>query len=229
MMSCLRAAMTKGENTMTIRNLKTLGLALLATFAMSAVAASAASANPQFHTEVEDTTLTGSQGMVVANILTTDLGEMKCKVVQFHGTMEPLTTTTMTLAPKYEQCKLGEENAVVTVNGCRYLFHLGENTEVFEAKMDIECPMGQKLEIHIPECTTTIPPQAGLQEATFTNAGEGTTRGLVADLNISEIHYVEHGEQCASQTETTENGTYTGKILVKGEVAEEEHVGIWVE
>lgn len=211
------------------RKLKALGVAVLAIFAISAAAASAASATPKFFSEIEDTTLTGSQGTAMANILTTDLGEMKCKVAQFDGTMGPVETTTLTLKPTYEECKLAGENALVTLNGCRYLFHLGENTETFEAKMDIECPAGEKIVIDTPECATTIPPQAGLGEVKFTNEGAATTRAVVADLKIGGIDYVEHGAGCANETVTTNNGTYTGLITVKGENAAEEHVGIWVE
>jgi hypothetical protein len=211
------------------RNLKTLGLTILPVLALSAVAASAASAAPQFLSEIEDTTLTGTQGLAMANILTTDTGEMKCKVVKFDGTMEPAETTTLTLKPTYEECKLAGENALVTLNGCRYQFHLGENTETFEAKMDIECPDGERLVIDSPECSITIPPQAGLGEVKFTNEGEMATRSIIADLKIGGIDYVEHGEGCANETVTTNNGTYTGQITIKGENAAEEHVGIWVE
>lgn len=89
--------------------------------------------------------------------------------------------------------------------------------------------MGEEIEIDTQECTIKIPPQAPLKEITFTNEGEGTTRSLVADLNVGGIHYEEVGAGCASEEETTENGTYTGVITVKGEDSEENHVGIWVE
>lgn len=212
-----------------IRNLKILGLGLLAAFAMSAVTVSAASANPKFHSEFAGIFLTGGQTGIVANVLTTDLGEMKCNVVRFSGAQGPMTTTTMTLTPNYQECKVAGENALVTLNGCRYTFHLEAQTEPIEARMGIECPQGEQIEIDTPECTITVPPQPPLKEVTFTNEGEGTTRAVVADLNVSGIHYEEDGAGCAGEEETTENGTYTGLITVKGEDAGEEHVGIWVE
>ncbi len=213
-----------------IRSVKALGLSLLAALAVSAVAASAASANPpKFHSEFAGIFLTGGQTGIVANTLTTDLGEMKCNVVKFSGTQAPMTTTTMTLQPHYEECAINGEKAVVTLNGCKYTFHLEEQTEPIEGRMGIECPVGQEIEIDTPECTITIPSQAPLKEITFTNEGEGKTRAVVADLNVGGIHYVEHGAGCASQKQTTENGTYTGVITVKGEDSEEHHVGIWVE
>jgi hypothetical protein len=212
-----------------IRSIKVLGLGLLAALTMSAATAPAASANPFFHSEFAGIFLTGGQTGIVANVLTTDLGEMKCEVVKFKGAQGPMTTTTMTLIPNYEECKVAGENALVTLNGCRYTFHLEAQTEPIEARMGIECPIGEEIEIDTAECTIKVPPQPPLKEVTFTNEGEGTTRSVVADLNVEEIHYEEVGAGCASEEETTENGTYTGLITVKGEDAGEEHVGIWVE
>lgn len=211
-----------------IRSIKLFGLGLLAALAMSTAAAPAASAAPFFHSEFAGIFLTGAQTGIVANVLTTDLGEMKCNVARFDGSQGAMTTTTMTLKPTYEECKIGMQNALVTLNGCRYTFHLGEQIEPIEAAMGIECPDG-KIEIETAECTITIPQQEPRKEVTFTNEGAGTTRAVIADLNVSGIHYVEHGAGCASQNQTTENGTYTGVITVKGETGAEEHVGIWVE
>ncbi|HEX6687577.1 MAG TPA: hypothetical protein VF085_02800 [Solirubrobacterales bacterium] len=212
-----------------IRKFKTLGIALFATLGMSSVTASAASANPFFHSEFAGIFLTGGQTGVVANTFTTDLGEMKCKVVNFSGSQGAMTTTTMTLKPKYQECKMAGENATVTLNGCAYTFHLEEQAEPIEARMGIECPFaGGKIEIDVGECTITVPAQEPRKTVTFTNEGEGTTRSVIADLNVSGIEYVEHGATCASQKQTTENGTYTGVITVKGEDSEENHVGIWV-
>jgi hypothetical protein len=226
--SSLSGAIPTKENEM-IRSIKVLGLGLLAALAVSSAAAPAASAIPRFHSEFAGIVLTGGQTGIVANVLTTDLGEMKCNVVRFSGTQAAMTTTTMTLKPTYEECKLAGKNAVVTLNGCRYTFHLEEQMEPIEARMGIECPAGEELEIDTPECTITISPQEPRKEVTFTNEGEGKTRAVVADLNVSGLHYVEHGAGCASQKQTTENGTYTGIITVKGEDAGENHVGIWVE
>lgn len=207
--------------------LKALGLALLAATALSAIGASAASANPLFHIEMEDTTLTG--GQITPNVLTTDLGEMECEVVHYDGTQGPFTSTTLTLTPTFEKCKIGGINTTVTMNGCSYVFHLAQNTENFEAKMGIECPAGQKFVIHTPECAITIPPQGPKAAVTFTNENEAATRSLIIDLNVGGIEYVEHGAACASETEATANGTFAGQATVTGENAAQEHRGIWVE
>jgi hypothetical protein len=178
-----------------------------------------------FHVEMEDTTLTG--GQITANVLTTDLGEMKCEIVKYDGTQGPFTSPTLTLKPVFEKCKIGGVNTTVTTNGCAFLFHLGheENTE---AVMDIECPAGERIIIHTPACSITVAPQIGLAKTTFTNEGEAATRALIADLNVGEIHYIEHGGACASETVTTGNGTFVGQATITGENAEQAHRGIWV-
>ena len=210
-----------------IRKLKVLGIALIASFAMSAVSASGASANPFFHSEFAGIFLTGAQGEMNPNVLTTDLGELKCKVVQYGGSQGAMTTPTMTLTPKYEECTINNQNAVVTVNGCAYTLHLEQQTNPIEALMGIECPDGQKIVIHAPQCTITVPPQGPHSSVTFTNEGAGMTRSFIADLNVSGIDYQEHGAGCAGAG-TTENGTYTGQATITGE-AGGNHVGIWVQ
>jgi hypothetical protein len=192
-----------------IRKIKALGLGLLAVLAISALGVSTASATfPLFHSEAEDTVLTGTQGQVMANVLTTDLGELKCQSVKYLGTQPGFTASTLTLKPKFETCQIEGVNSVVTENDCAFLFHLV---------------------IHTPECTIVVPQQAGRQTVTFTNEGEGATRGLIADLSVGGIHYEEHGAACATETETTEDGHYTGEITITGEDEEQEHIGIWVE
>jgi hypothetical protein len=165
----------------------------------------------------------------VATVLTTDKGELKCEIVKFSGTWGATTNTTLTLKPTWENCKMGGITTFVTTNGCALLFHLGLNTETFESKMDLECPEGKQLEVEPGFCTITIPPQAGLQQVTFTNEGATTTRSLIADLNVGGIHYKEHGAECGSEGQTTNNGTITGKVTIKGEKAGGQHVGIWVD
>jgi hypothetical protein len=209
------------------RSLKRIGLIVLGIALLSAIGASPAMANPLFHIEMEDTTLTG--GQITPNVLTTDLGELKCETVNYDGTQGPFTSTTLTLTPTFEKCKIGEVNTTVTMNGCSYVFHLQQNTENYEAKMGIECPAGQKFVIHTPECAITIPPQGPKAAVTFTNENAGATRSLIIDLNVGGIEYVEHGAACASETVATANGTFAGQATVTGENAAQEHKGIWVE
>lgn len=210
------------------RKLKTLGLCLGAVLAIGAVGASASSAAPQFHFEAEHTIITGQQ--TTANAFVFDVGEVKCGVAQFAGTSAVFTTTTITLTPTFDNCLLDEEEEVTfTHNGCSFVFHLGANTEHLTGTMSIECPANEVIEIDAPECTITVPPQGGLGTVTYTNEGAETTRSVVFDLGIAGIVYAEDGAGCVNEEETTNNGTYTGKITVTGENTMGAHRGIWVE
>jgi hypothetical protein len=210
---------------MILDRLKAFGLALLAALALGAVAASAASAVPQFHAESEDTTLTGTQ--TVLSELALDVGTLKCEVLKFDGTTQTKTSTTVTIRPTFEKCKLSGENALVTMNGCDFGFHV-LNEEGFKGTMDIECP-DTVIEVEVPFCTVTIPEQTGLGSVKYTNEGEATTRAVVFDLSLNGIKYTEHGFLCANETVETNNGTFTSQVTVKGENAAGEHRGFWVE
>ncbi len=211
-----------------IRKLKTLGLALVAVSAMGAMAAPVGSASPQLHSETEHTILTGTQ--IVGNELGLDVGVMKCGVTNFDGTIGVATTTTFGLTPTFENCKFGAEvNALFTHNGCNFRFHIGADTEHLTGSMDIVCPDGEEIEIDAPMCMITIPPQANIGTVTYTNENEGMTRSVILDLNLNGIDYEEHGMLCENETETTNNGTYSGKVTVTGENTAQEHRGIWIE
>jgi hypothetical protein len=213
-----------------LRNLRALGLTIVAALAISAVGASTASAAPQFHFETEHTIITGMQ--ITGNELTFDSGKVKCGVAKFGGTSAVFTTTTMTLTPTFENCKIkkgeAEAEATITHNGCAFVFHLGTNTEHLTGTMGIECP-DFPIEIDAPECTITVPEQGNLGTVTYKNEGEETTRSVIFDMNLSGIHYVEHGAGCENETETTNNGSYTGQITVTGENTLGAHRGIWIE
>jgi hypothetical protein len=208
-----------------IRNLRALGLGLVAALSLSAVAASASSA-AQLHSEAGHTILTGSQPMA-PNELGLDVGVMKCGVAKFDGTIAAATTTTFSLTPTFGNCEIGGVEVLFTHNECKFRFHIGPN-EHPTGTVDIVCP-DQPIEIDGPACVVTIPPQAGLQGETFTNEGEGAERRVIVDLNLGGIHYVEHGMGCQNQTVTTNNGTYTGQITLTGESAGGAHRGIWVQ
>jgi hypothetical protein len=135
-----------------IRNLKVLGLALVAIFAMSAMVASAASAQTQGKLTTEGggaVTLTGSETGEKANRLTAFGLSVECPGSTYTGKKtlttaeteagkkhEPLPnlSTTATIIPVYNQPKciapVGGSNfpATVTMNGCDYDLTVNETT-----------------------------------------------------------------------------------------------------
>jgi hypothetical protein len=104
------------------RNLKTFCLALVAAFAISAVLASAASAN--FTTTTDNTTLTLSGGLQV--ITTGDGVKLECTSVS--GTITGVGTaqSELTMAPSYRGCTYTEGGIVrqgeIDPMGCTYVF-----------------------------------------------------------------------------------------------------------
>ena len=89
------------------RNLKALGLALIAAFAMSAVAASAASAvNHHFTGTAGDALTTESIGEQVFESTTGEEKGYKCPTVKtVKGTVPEGTVTSVATTPEYEGCK----------------------------------------------------------------------------------------------------------------------------
>jgi hypothetical protein len=208
-----------------IRNLKTLGLAFVAVFAMSAIGASAASAATEFHAEKAPVTLTGTQH-AGEDVFVTDAGKVSCEEATYTGSQATVTSLTSSATPKYSGCHATFGlNTTVDVNECKYVFHADTG------KVDISCPAGKVIAVTAPGCEVTVGSQTGLGTATFTNKGAGTTREITIDVKLSGIKYEEHNKgffpTCASNTVAKSNGTYEGFATVTGENSEKVHIGIW--
>jgi hypothetical protein len=192
------------------RNLKGLGLALVAVFALSGVVASAATAEKpaQITAESYPVSLDGEQ--VVANVLEREGRKYTCDSVFMSATATAAEPTTITATPTYSNCHgiiLGVKFPVtITMNGCDYLLHLtgelnGAGGETFTEGLDVVCTSPNQVEVHIYEnhtkhtenismCTLKIPPQTGLKTISLTNksAGGTTPKNYVeVDLNVSGI------------------------------------------
>ena len=138
------------------RNLKALGLALVAVFAMSVVGASAASAATEFHAEKAPVTLTGSQH-AGEDVFTTDAGTVSCENASYVGSQATATALTSSATPSYSGCHATFGlNTTIDVNECKYIFH--SDTK----KVDISCPSGKVLAVTAPGCEITVGSQTGL-------------------------------------------------------------------
>lgn len=162
-----------------IRNLKALGLALVAVFAFSALSASAASAQSEQGTLTADgpVTLTGEEtGTLFQNAFTNSLGKVTCdgstytghKVLTHSETtagkeheLLPSGSTSATITPHYStHCTahiavLGTRPATVTMNGCDYVFDIGSTTPAgntlgtYGVSADLVCPPEKDVEVEI--------------------------------------------------------------------------------
>jgi len=153
------------------RNLKVLGLALVAAFALSAMTASAASAAPALFTansHVGNAKIHG--GQIGTDTFTIGaLSPLTCATatVSGEGVTAGTSSTYVKLAPTYDTCHIvaplvGTRTATVNVEGCTYTVNATKNTTSapspgptpgvatpFSADLQITCPENQSIKIHI--------------------------------------------------------------------------------
>jgi hypothetical protein len=212
------------------RNLKTLGLALVAVFAMSAVAASTASAQQGKLTSDGPVTLIGTEtGELFANSFTGNSGKITCPGSVFTGHKYNVTPhvagasgeTTATITPHYpKHCTahipfLGTRTATVTTNGCDFVFHIGSTTggvaNTYGVTADQVCPVGKSIEVHVycagcshvdtnSICTIKTPAQSGLVGPHVTSAPPH----INIQGTFTNIKSSESGSLCSGETTTSQ-------------------------
>ena len=190
------------------RNLKVLGLALVAALAMSALAASAA---PAAHTAF----ITAGSAGAPAHIDGKQIGqqvfnrtgrEVTCEIANFgESSTVPGSATSLTLKPEYKNCHakvLGNTlPATVTMNGCDYNFTLTKDTSPTKYTVGIthiECTTPNEIQVHVytshenhtnnvNACTYNIPEQTitGGIELTNIAGGGGTADDVEAHIDIT--------------------------------------------
>jgi len=204
------------------RTLKSLVLVVVALAAFAAVGAATASAE-EFHSETENTTLTGTQ--VENHKMTFAAGTLKCKA-SFEGLVESKTSESFELTPTYSECTLAGVAAVFDRNGCTLKF------TTFGFFFDIKCPAGKKFEITAPGCTIDIPSQGPISTWSFVPIGSPPLVALKILIALSKIKYSQTGKACpgnlGAEEKTFENGTYNGEFTMIGENSGKQ-VGIWIE
>ncbi len=142
------------------RNIKILGLALVAMLAVGTVMASGASAlKPHLTVESYPATLTGEQ-TGAHNVFTLEGGrKTTCESVKYSGTYTETQAkgeSGSVVTPEYINCTttiLGNPTkSTVTLNGCRYNFTANtfvSETEATGTEELVECPEGKKAESHV--------------------------------------------------------------------------------
>ena len=242
-----------------IRNLKILGLVLVAVFAMSALAASAASANNAYwfnsDTGAADwTKLSGSQFAATPDTLVTHAGTLSCTTATYSGSTGATTTNTITLTPTYAGCTLKPlpGTATIDMNGCVYDIEADGQTTTggvpngkFDTNTTIVCPTTTTPShvtheivvtvtfIMVVKCTIHIEEQALGTGLVLTNETNGSSvKDLRAHINFSNIKYIQSEgskEGKCSTTTTTSNGVYTGGATIEGKNTANVTTSIWVE
>ena len=222
------------------RKLKALGLALFAAFAMSAVAASGASAVTH---DFESSSTTGTTYLTAEALSTQQFyaktgnseEHIDCSIVNVNGSIAGTTTDSVTVEPIYEGCKAfkpGTEVAArVKPNGCHYLF-TGITSEDVTGKESAEahltCPEGVAgitidLTIFHFACVT-VPPQT-LHGITYKN-NAGPPEDITLEADVHGIKSVT--TESTACTAGEDEGLYKGNVTVKGfqDEAHKEQVNI---
>ncbi len=194
------------------RILKTLGLAVMATLALSAVTAATASAQTEGMIKAnENVTLTGSEITEAGapNAFTAYGGTIEC--TDHYTGHNTLTTAQTQAGSKHQLLTSGEKSVTVTPHytncnlpvdrkGCDYDFYdfTTVSAGTYSFKTDIVCPTGVA-GIQIGTiCPTTVPPQKGLTGAHATNEAGGHIRikGVIKGITANNT--------CLGHTKTAE-------------------------
>ena len=204
------------------RSLKALGLALVAVFAMSALAASAAQAEETPHFTAYNTVtekhesgfLKAKEGktagtQIFKTTATTSL-VLECSHVSAEGTTATGTDTTQTMSNVQFSGDAPEGTCTtnplslpvhVRMNGCHFLFHVAteEEEDWFRGTADIVgCETEKTIEVEVTKegggrkCLDTIGEQTGLGPVTYHN----TTETKPTDVDV-----ISHAQNVENTTE----------------------------
>ena len=230
------------------RNLKALGLALLAIVALSAVVSSVAQANnvtaskyPTVITGIDDQV---EHGKLVKLVIGNGARSVECTVDTLEATLTA-ETTAVTTTPTYDECFANTDTkipATVTMNGCDYVL---EATSKTTGQATVKCPEGKQIEVHIyenaakhaenkPLCTYDIKAQPALPGVGIETKNVGTaTEDLTLNLQVKEIKTLStigSAIVCGIASGTTGNSTLSGSYTATGETdnAAKEHVAVMI-
>jgi hypothetical protein len=193
------------------------------------------SAAGNYDSEVGTTTLSGSQSVEL--ILTTDVGNVKCKSATFASTQYGsfkatgvFSSPTVTVHPTFSSCNLSGQAVNYETNGCDY-----EVAKPAELKVPttIVCEAGKSIIIKDKAglgCEVVIGAQTPSGQVSFSNEGSGSGRTVAWKLELASMSY-SWTKGCPNAKEksgSNTNGTNTGTETIKGLNAGGGAVGIWV-
>ena len=200
-----------------MRNLKTFGLALVAVLAMSAVAASAASA--EFTLGAGATKVTASQ--VGANFFYIEGGFVECTTAGGEGAAPASGSESLNFVPSYSGCNAFGLPADIKANNCN--FELTTNGTVHVCEKG-GAASGGPIEITVTSggasvCTVTVAKQTPTTPVTIHNSGTSTTMDLlITATNITGIKYtVDGGGGKCGKVGAHADGEYEGDITITAE------------
>jgi glutamine cyclotransferase len=206
------------------RNLKVLGLALIAACAMAAVSASAAQAlTPSlFTSDSYPATATTTQEQKIGEGLEyfESIGrKLECEVAHYSGTLSEANSD-LTVTPDYTDhtqggnCRAGGTLVTtVTEEGCTFTFTATENTKVanvsYNVGVDIVCPPTKLITVHVRNllnnadaCTITVETGTATGDLTGTNIVGGGVN-IEGEVVVKSIVHSNNTALCGVETGTS--------------------------
>jgi hypothetical protein len=192
------------------RNLKVLGLALVALCVTSAfMASSASAAGERFRSASEKTVLTGTTEAESIEEFKASGVTVKCKG-KFESTGAAKELTTLTVSPTYTECN---NSTTVRTNHCAYNFASETTGATGDAPVAIECEgTPNQIEVDIKGvCILNFGPQTVGGGVHYTNVGEGVT----VESTAKEIVFTKTADGTHTLCGTiTGKGTYNSKASI---------------
>jgi hypothetical protein len=231
-----------------IRNLKALGLALVAVLAMSAMAASAAQANDPAHFGVgaEGPVSLSSEATSEFQVFVTSTGKITCANTGGEGSTEGVTTEITMENFSFTGCHATALKLPITIdtNGCDFIFTAGTYTtgpEDADGSVKIaNCDSATGITVtiytnsnHLEEnrgCTIDVPEQE-VGGITYTNKVNNGVEYVQVDANVvNEIHatFTKGPKNLCVDGHTEEEGDYEGSVAISGSDQEEEATNVTV-
>ncbi len=184
------------------RTLAAISLALVALLAISAMMASAAQAAPHFKA-VNGKYPVGVSAESKQPVFTTEMHSVECEKTTFASKLSTETTILTVVPSVTNPCTYNNLPVTVAFNECDYVYQTTEKMAgVTKAYINIVCPTGQKIEIHIysnskhtiTACTITIEPQEKLEPLSLLNGEK--EEDVEASGTVEGVAFTEDGLLC---------------------------------
>jgi hypothetical protein len=202
-----------------VRNLKILGLELMAVVALGTVSASAASATEGKITSDGPVTLKGTEIGTGHNKFEVFGTTVECPGSTYVGSKYNTTphelivagAISVTSIPLFVNCQEGSNRLTIDLNECDWTYHGIVRSIIYAFLSDIICPPGNSIEITGGFCTVKIGAQVNKEGFDLTNTGSGTS----SDLDLTGALTTLHATACGGLLSTNE-AKMTSDVTFKG-------------